>query len=197
MESNFALELAFRQEQYSSCDNILSLCEQNRIDLILPAYSLVEPIETLHRRKNRRKELQQDLSAELKQITRSSTFTDQSDDLYRFPVFLTQSAQEDTENFELVRTRLLDSADVVSLDAKVLKDASNFEEEYGISRQDAIVYSSVISHLRQREIQQSYFLNRNSKDFDDINVLEQLSKFHCRLITQFDDGYRAIVNSLD
>ena len=32
VETNFVLELAFLQEQHSSCDKILSLCEENRIE---------------------------------------------------------------------------------------------------------------------------------------------------------------------
>lgn len=197
VESNFVLELAFRQEQHASCDKILSLCEENSIDLILPAYSLVEPIETLRRRQNKRRKIQRDLEKELTQITRSSSFAEQSDDLDRFTALLTQSAQEDMRNFELVRTHLLDLADVIDLDTQVLKDASRYERDYRFPKQDAIVLSSVLLHLSRREVRQSYFLNKNSKDFDDKNVLEQLSNFNCELIAQFDDGYQLILDSLD
>ena len=48
VESNFVLELAFLQEQCSSCEKILSLCEARRIQLLIPAYSLAEPYETPH-----------------------------------------------------------------------------------------------------------------------------------------------------
>ena len=74
VETNFVLELAVLQEQHSSCDKILSLCEENRIELILPAYSLAEPFEKLHRRQEKRRILQQELKTELMQITRSSSF---------------------------------------------------------------------------------------------------------------------------
>lgn len=197
VETNFVLEIAFLQEQHSSCNNILNLCEQNCIELILPAYSLVEPIETLQRRQTKRRKIQQDLKSELKQITRSISFSDQSDDLHRFTGLLTQSADEDTKYFELVRTRLLNSAEVISLNTQVLKNASSHERDYGFSEQDAIVYSSVLLHLRQNEIHPSFFLNRNSKDFDDKSVLEQLSSFNCKLVTQFDEGYQLILDSLD
>ena len=197
VETNFVLEITFRQEQHSSCDKILNLCEQNCIELILPAYSLVEPIETLQRRQNKRRIIQKGLEEELKQITRSSSFSDQSDDLHRFTGLLTQSAEEDIKNFELIRKRLLNSAEVISLDKQVLKNASSHERDYGFSKQDAIVFSSVLLHLRQREIHPSFFLNRNSKDFDDKSVLEQLSSLNCKLITQFDEGYQLILNSLD
>ncbi len=159
VESNFVLELTFLQEQHSSCDKILSLCEEKCIELILPAYSLVEPIETLRRRQKNRRRIQQDLKGELTQITRSSSFAEQSGDLTRFTGLLTQSAKEDMKNFEFVRTRLLDSADVIALDTQILKEASSYERDYGLSKQDAIVYSSVLLHLGQSGSQQSYFLN--------------------------------------
>ena len=197
VETNFVLELAFLQEQYSSCDKILSLCEENRIELILPAYSLAEPFETLHRRQKKRRILQQELNTELMQITRSSSFAGQSENFDRLTALLTQSAEEDVKNFEHVRTRLLNSADIISLDAQVLKDASKYEKDYRLSKQDALVFSSVLTHLVRRKFQPSYFLNRNSKDFDDKNVLEQLGSFKCKLITQFDDGCQLIFDSLN
>lgn len=42
-ESNFVLELAFRQEDCDSCEDILKLAEAGKIELLLPAYCLGEP----------------------------------------------------------------------------------------------------------------------------------------------------------
>ena len=50
VESNFVLELAFRQEDCESSDNILQLAEAGKIELMLPAYFLGEPYERLVRR---------------------------------------------------------------------------------------------------------------------------------------------------
>lgn len=49
VESNFVLGLALAQEQFESCEEILSLCEAGRIRLDVPAFSLAEPNETLAR----------------------------------------------------------------------------------------------------------------------------------------------------
>jgi len=49
VETNFVLELAFEQEQCSSCNQILQLCEAGRANLVVPAYSLAEPHEKLSR----------------------------------------------------------------------------------------------------------------------------------------------------
>lgn len=47
VESNFVLELALLQEQHASCGELLRLCEEDRIQLVIPAYSLVEPYNIL------------------------------------------------------------------------------------------------------------------------------------------------------
>lgn len=49
VETNFVLELALLQEQQESCQKLLDLAEAGRINLILPAFSLTEPYETLIR----------------------------------------------------------------------------------------------------------------------------------------------------
>lgn len=45
IESNFVLELAFLQEQSSSCEEILRLAEGAHIRLVVPAYALIEPYD--------------------------------------------------------------------------------------------------------------------------------------------------------
>lgn len=48
-ETNFVLELSFEQEQSPSCLEILNLCINKEINLIIPAFCLTEPLEKLHR----------------------------------------------------------------------------------------------------------------------------------------------------
>jgi len=42
VETNFLLELALLQEQYQSCDEILALCQNGSISLMLPAFCVPE-----------------------------------------------------------------------------------------------------------------------------------------------------------
>ena len=60
VESNFVLELALLQEQHASCEDILRLCEAGRMQLVIPAYSLAEPYETLVRRHKQRQRIKAD-----------------------------------------------------------------------------------------------------------------------------------------
>lgn len=50
VESNFALELTFEQEQRASCEALLELASQKSIMLMIPAFSLVEPYGRIHSR---------------------------------------------------------------------------------------------------------------------------------------------------
>ena len=179
VESNFVLELAFRQEQHSSCEHILTLSDENIVNLILPAYSLVEPYETLHRRQKSRIKIKKELDAALEQISRSEFFSSESGDLSRLSELLTYSVDEDVRNFEHVQSRLLRSADLIPLDTKVVENASRYQEDYKFSKQVALAFSSVSVRLESAHNQRSLFLNRNFRDFGEVDLLAQLRKFNC------------------
>jgi hypothetical protein len=70
VESNFVLELALLQEQQASCTEILRLSETGKVRLVIPAYSLAEPYETLVRRHKQRKRMKAELDVELRQAVR-------------------------------------------------------------------------------------------------------------------------------
>ncbi|ADI64614.1 hypothetical protein [Trichormus azollae] len=71
VETNFVLELALLQEQQESCQQLLNLAESGRINLILPAFSLTEPYETLICREKIRGKLLHNLRDELNQLGHS------------------------------------------------------------------------------------------------------------------------------
>lgn len=94
------------------------------------------------------------------------------------------------------RDRLIKNAQVIALTADILNEAAAYEAPYDLSPQDAVVYSSVISHLRQHHPQIACFLNRNSKDFDSPDIVDELNRFNCRMIPRFDHGYNFIQSQL-
>lgn len=196
VETNFLLELVFQQEQSASCEKILQLCEAEFASLIIPAYSLAEPHEKLNRQAKSRKDLQQVLDTELRQLARSASYTTRINSIQDIARLLVQSSEEERQRFVAYRDRLLNSAEVISLSADILRGAATSEDPYDLSPQDALVYSSVISHLRQNQSQVSCFLNRNSKDFDNPDIVDQLNRFNCRMIPRFDHGYGFIKSQL-
>jgi hypothetical protein len=101
---------------------------------------------------------------------------------------LVQSSEEEKRRFADYRNRLLGAVDIIPLTNGILKAASNYEEPFDLVPQDALVYASVITHMRQSQPARACFLNKNSKDFNNPDILAELASFNRRLISKFDDG---------
>jgi len=192
VETNFVLELVFQQEQFASCEQILQLCEAGLAQLVIPAYSLAEPHEKLTRQAKSRRDLQQVLDTELRQLARSASYTTRINSIQDIASLLVQSSEEERQRFVEYRERFLNNGEVIALTANILKEAATYEAPYDLSPQDALVYSSVIKHLREHQPQIACFLNRNSKDFDNPDIVDELNRFNCRMIPRFDHGYNFI-----
>lgn len=195
VESNFVLELALLQGQWRSCSDILKLSEVNRVQLIVPGYCLAEPYETLVRRRKRRTKVQEDVESELKQIARTEFYGDQVEEFRELASFLIRSAEDEDGRLRVVTSRLLQSAEVISLNASILTASAEYHRRHGFSPQDAIVYASILSHLREKQAPTSCFLNRD-KDFDDEDVVEELREFGCKLMPDFNMGYEFILDHI-
>jgi predicted nucleic acid-binding protein len=187
VESNFVLELALVQEQHASCEQIVILCEAGDIQIIVPAYSIVEPYETLKRHHLDRERLKEALDRELQQLSRTSGYAQQLNGFQASTALLLDSAAEEIKRLEDLRSRLLACAIVVALDALILSEAARYQAKHGLSAQDAIVYASVLSHLGSEAAPQSCFLNRD-KHFADPDVVAELNANGCKLIPRFDSG---------
>lgn len=194
VESNFVIERALLQEQWRSCERILELCESGGIRLVVPAYCLTEPYETLTRRHRRRRNIKQDIDNEFGQIARTETHADRLDGFRNVTDLLIKSAEEEDKRLNDICRRLLEKAEVVPLDARILAMSAECRRRHDFSPQDSIVYASVLSHLEEIPGERSCFLNRD-KGFDDQDVVEELGAYRCDLLPGFDAGYRFIVDN--
>lgn len=195
-ETNFVLEMALLQEQAPDCEAIVGLCREHRINLIIPAYSLAEPYETLIRRHRERKKLKNALDTELTQLARTKDYLRDIIRIQGLTNLLIQSAEDEMNRLEDVRTILLGIAETVPLNSKILKSSAEYQKEHDFSPQDAIVYASIRCHLRRTRPNMACFLNKNSKDFDDPDISEILEQYKCRMLSRFDHGYQFIVNKI-
>jgi predicted nucleic acid-binding protein len=196
VETNFVLELTFKQEQCSSCEQILQLCEAGKAKLIIPAYSLAEPHEKLSRQARSRRELQQSLDTELRQLLRTTSYASRIKSIQDIASLMIQSNEEERHRFIQCRDRLLKVGEIVALNASILSEAAVYETTYDLTPQDALVYASVITHLRYDLPEQACFLNRNSKDFDSPDIIDELRQVNCRMIPRFDRGYNFVQSQL-
>lgn len=94
-ETNFVLELALNQDKFQSCLDLVSLAEKKDIELLLPAYSLIEPYETLIRRIRSRRRTREEVDREIREIKRSAYFNERAQRLAQLTGLLL-----DVENVE-------------------------------------------------------------------------------------------------
>ncbi len=196
VETNFVLELTFNQEQCLSCEQVLQLCEARKSKLIIPAYSLAEPHEKLNRQSRSRLELQQSLDAELRQLSRTASYVSRIESIRDIASLMVQSNEEERYRFIQCRNRLIEVGEIVALNASILSEGAYYEATYDLTPQDALVYASVISHLQCSLPEQACFLNRNSKDFDSPDIVDELNRLNCRMIPRFDHGYSFVQSRL-
>lgn len=136
------------------------------------------------------------INAELKQLERTASYMTRINSIQDIAPLLVQSNGEERQRFVQYRKRILRSAKVIALTANILNDAATYEDPYDLRPQNALVYASVITHLRQHRPQIACFLNRNSKDFDSPDIVDELNRFTCRMIPRFDHGYAFIQSQL-
>lgn len=186
-ESNFVLELALLQEQHESCERSVTLAESGHIELVPPAYSLVEPFETTTRSFKKRQAVSEDVRNELRQLGRSAPYGEQAEALSELTALLIRRQEEERSRLQGVISRLLQIAEFIHLTPEILTDSLGHQEA-GFSPQDAVVYASILKHLADAGEGGKVFLNRNSKDFDDPDVQDSLEAQGCKLLFSFDAG---------
>ena len=147
VETNFILELVYKQEQYAICEKILEICESKKANLIIPAYSLLEPHEKLIRQANEHLKLQELFNTELRELSLTKSYQNRLDSIENMRSLIVQSNQEISENFAKYRESLLKIAEIIPLNDDILFQSASAEENYNLSPQDALVYTSVFTHL--------------------------------------------------
>lgn len=192
IETNFVLKVALVQEEQENCNSILSLAEAGIIQLLIPAFSLAEPFETLERRRRQRKQLADSLADEFKQLGRSQPYRLQTDLHQTVTRFLIESGEEDAQRLVSTRNRILAVADIIPLNKSILLAANQAQAVRGLSPQDAIVYASVIHHLEASASRPTCFLNRNSRDFAASDIEAAFRGYGCKLFFSFERGLRYI-----
>jgi predicted nucleic acid-binding protein len=188
VESNFILELAYVREEHASCERILTLSEERKVVVVLPAFCLGEPYESWVRRSRDRRALLDRFAQEIRELSRSqpySTLLKESQDITRT---LIQSGEEEKQRLDAIIGRVIDTAEIIPIERDTIKAAIRLQGERSLSPQDAIVYASVLSHMARAESETKCFLTKNSKDFANPDIYEDLKAFNCKLLTSFDNG---------
>lgn len=192
VETNFVLELAFEQEGHGDCQAILDLAKvEGGLELALPAFCIGEAYERQIRRQRDREELHRRLMDELGELSRSPSYARRLKEIREVTALLAESGQEELQSLELVLDELYDAATIVPLDKAVAREAHRQQSSRGLSPQDALVYTSILSHLRgtgaadSPEEPHSCFVTRDT-DFTDDDVRADLESLGCKILFRFD-----------
>jgi len=192
VESNFVLEQALEQEQCESCEQLIGLASAGSIQLVIPAFSLAEPHGALLRTKNARSRLRSELLPHLRELARSRAYREASTNFDELADILLRSGEREREGLQRTIERMINAAQVIPLDSRVLDMAGIIEAGFGLSAQDSIVLASIVSHLAETKPVESCFLNRNTKDFEGPDVRETLEQYACKFFGRFDEGLHYI-----
>ncbi|MDE2886865.1 MAG: PIN domain-containing protein [Gemmatimonadota bacterium] len=188
LESNFVLELAFLQAEHDECSALLRLAEVGKISLILPAFSIGEPYETWVRRTKRRRQIHEDLTTAIRELSRSSPYEAASERFHELTSILIRSGEEEKRRLDETLEGILQTVEVIPVGLNVMSAAISLQEKLNLSPQDSIVYASVLDHLNAKSRERCCFITRNSRDFANPHIEHELSSRDCLLLTKFADG---------
>lgn len=195
-ETNFLLELALEQEQHTSCEELLQLAESKTLTLAIPAFSVTEAVTKLRRTNVERRELQQRLNPQRRELKRTQSFTQAEDDAFaKVAEALIRNAQGAELRFLQLEARLFQAVRFLPLDSAVAAEVSKYINNHELTPPDATVLASIMVDLKHGG-GPSCFLNRNARDFEQPSIKELLNQRNCRLIAQFDRGLSYVQSML-
>lgn len=187
VESNFILELAFRQEEATACEKIIGAAEAREIMLAVPTYCLTEVFQTLGYRRQERQRAEDFLQKEIKQHLREQGAVDaeikQLSTALR-ELLISRTATQTSALFGLA-SRLTQLAYIIPLAAEVLRAAPRAQQQHSLTAQDALVYASVRQGLAGLGPAEHLFVSRNKNDFQKEALLAELRELNCSYMSSF------------
>ena len=137
VETNFVLELVLRQEQEASCAGLLSLAKSGAVELVLPAFSIIEPYHAVEGRLRTRRQFVESFRREGGDLVRSSPYQVAQASYDLLLNLFTESMAAEEPLLEAIRAELVTSARLVPVDASVLSAATGLQPRFELSAQDA------------------------------------------------------------
>lgn len=196
VETNFVLELALEQQESPSCEKLVELARAGSIVLLLPAYCLVEPHETLTRRRLDRESLRLRVLSELAQLARSKPLAERAAASQEIVNLLVASDQYEINGIEQMKRLLLSVGEVLPLGLSVLQRAAEWQANFDLSPQDAIVYASIRARLEIDHVSSSCFVSRNPGDFDNNRLRRDLVSLNCKYFSSFATALQFIEHEI-
>ncbi len=187
VETNFVLELAFRQSEACECDRLIELAADGSVELVIPACSLFEPYETLVRRSKERERMLAAFKHEVDELARSEFYTDLPKTVEEIVAPIAGSSNVYENSLRKALVSVLRVATIIPLSSNVMSLAFEFQQVDfdSISPQDAVVAASVILFLREKVGGPRFFANTNMKDFTGPALAVHFKHCDCKMLSDF------------
>ena len=188
VESNFVLELAFRQAEYTFCEQIRRGVGTTTYSLHLPHYALTEVFEKLRPLRNERERYQEYLLKEITQHRREAESDAAAmDDLtLALTTLLSERTRTQTQRLYAIAGELAQAAALVPLTQAVMDEAFEKAQLHNLSPQDSLIYASVLAGLRTMPAATpKLFVSRNEKDFGKPAIRAELLALDCEYLVSF------------
>jgi len=196
VESNFVLELTFRQEEAIECERIMELASSGGVQLVIPACSLFEPFETLARRRIQRDQILNALNRELRELARTQAYAGLAETSKSVTRALAESGELHAAALESVMWKIAGLSTVIPLTGETMRKALGYQLVYPLSAQDNIVLASIDDYFSSENGAHKVFANKNRKDFSSPVVEGHLRQYRCRVIGSFADTRRYIEHAI-
>ncbi len=104
---------------------------------------------------------------------------------------LVESIDMEASLLSEITSRVLQVAQVVPLDSKILRTGQAFQDAFDLRLPDALVLASVFDHLGDEPESPSWFANRDSH-FKNPKIVQELILRRCKLVGRFDHALAAL-----
>lgn len=195
-EANFVLEVVFEQEEHRACEELMRLAEEKRLELVLPAYALLEPRETLVRREKAGNALRTSLDTQALQLARTASRSGQVQQLQEASRILLRASDDAKRRIQAAHSRLVEIAHVIATDDSVLREAPGLASRFKLAIPDAVMLASVLKDATERPAA-SLFFNRNFRDFLQPDIISRLKEIRCEMIPSFEAGLARVRSFLE
>jgi predicted nucleic acid-binding protein len=193
VETNFLLEIAFQQESYESCEEILRLARSGSISLVLPACSVAEGYLGWYGINLRRQKFHAELQNHLREMSRSASYRGIADE-YRNVLDALVAGREESRNRLVAAIASIETdGATIPVTAPMFAMVALDEEAHSLSPQDGLVLASVKSHARKNDGPKCFITK--DKDFNKPAIREELGA-ECEVLMNFDDAVGYIKNVL-
>jgi hypothetical protein len=106
------------------------------------------------------------------------------------------SKEEDSKRLDETLDRLSVCSHVAPLFDKTVKLATDYEKRFSLKPPDAAILATILQHARSAGKEPKAFLNKNSKDFLNPDIVGELAACQCALYGNFNQGFYEITEAL-